>query len=113
MLFVCLLSASHLMRLDLRVTHCPTPLYPKDPEMPGTTKVRKRTLEFPVRWFAHTSVQIFFKINKKLHASSYIQSQLRHMDYVNISHNLNREWESIDLETELKLSVLIDLITYV
>lgn len=26
------------MRLDLRVNHCPTLLYPEDPEMPRTTK---------------------------------------------------------------------------
>ncbi|XP_044070207.1 leucine-rich melanocyte differentiation-associated protein isoform X3 [Siniperca chuatsi] len=29
---------SHLMKLDLRVTHCPTLLYHEDPEMPRTTK---------------------------------------------------------------------------
>lgn len=91
------------MRLDLRVIHRPTLLFPKDPEMPGNTKVRKRCLDFPVEWFVQTFEQIFFKINKKLHAPSYIQSQPRHMDYANISHNLNTEWESIDLETELKL----------
>ncbi|KAG8000153.1 Leucine-rich melanocyte differentiation-associated protein, partial [Nibea albiflora] len=33
-------GGSHVMRLDLRVSHCPTLLYPEDQETPGTTKVR-------------------------------------------------------------------------
>lgn len=115
-LFVCLFSPSQLMRLDLRVTHCPTLLYPKDPEMPRTTKVRKkeRTITFSVKWFVHTSVEIFFKVNKKQHyILSYIQSKPRPTYYVNTSHNPNsyQEWESIGLETELKLCYLFLLIS--
>lgn len=46
---------SHSKRLNLRVTLCPTPLYPEDPETPRTTKVRKRPLDlkFSVSWFPH------------------------------------------------------------
>nr|XP_046257190.1 leucine-rich melanocyte differentiation-associated protein isoform X5 [Scatophagus argus] len=35
-----------LTRLDLRVTRCPTPLYPKDPERPRTTKSQDSTCCF-------------------------------------------------------------------
>lgn len=60
----------------MRVTLCPTLLYPEDPEMPRTTKVRARPLDltFAVKGLIHTSAQIFFEINKKQHKLSYIQS---------------------------------------
>lgn len=71
-------------------------------------------ITFSVRWFVHTSVQIFLKVNRKQHnILSYIQSKPRPTDYGNISHNPSgyREWESIDLETELKLCYLFLLIS--
>lgn len=71
----------------MKISHCPTVLYLKDPEIPGTAKVRKRLSDLPVG---------LFKKKKKLHASSNIQSELRHMDYVNINHNPKRV-ETIDL----------------